>query len=78
MPNFYLYIISRRRYDPILPTKLNSGYEVIMRIIHTFLLFTIIELPYTNRLVIRDRIKVLASGVEGQGAHPIIMTGEGS
>lgn len=39
-----------------------------------FLFFSEVEVPYSDGLIVRSGIKILAVGMQGQGTDPVIMT----
>jgi hypothetical protein len=44
---------------------------------HRLLLLSEVEVPHLDRLVVGGRVEVLAGGVQGQTAHPVVVAGEG-
>jgi len=57
----------------ILVVEVHARYEVRMGVVYRFDDALLLEVPYSNRLIVRYRQEVLAVGMESNTSHPVVM-----
>ena len=73
MPDFHFHVIASGCYHSVLFIEPDGGNKVLMCVLNFLFLFSKVQVPYSNRLVIRGRIQIFAIGMDGQTADPVVV-----
>lgn len=73
MPDLDFHVIASRCNNSVLFIKPDRRYEVLVRILNLLLLFPKVQVPYSNRFVVRGRVQILPIRMDRQAADPVVM-----
>ena len=73
MPDFNFHVIAGRGNDSVFFIEPDGGNEVLVRALDFLFLFSEVQVPDSNCFVIRRWIQILAIGMNGQAADPVVV-----
>jgi hypothetical protein len=76
VPDFDFHIISSGGNDSILAIKPDCGDEVFMGVLNFLFLFSEVQVPDPDGFIVRGRVQILAIGVDGETAYPVVVASE--
>jgi hypothetical protein len=76
MPNLDDHVVAARHDYAVLGVEFNCGDEVVVRV-DLLLLLPEVQVPNADGLVVRAGVEVFTVGVQGQTAHPVVVSHEG-
>lgn len=76
VPDLNFHIISSGGNDSILAIKPDCGDEVFMGVLNFLFLFSEVQVPDPDGFIVRGRVQILAIGVDGETAYPVVVASE--
>jgi hypothetical protein len=76
VPDLNFHVIASARNDSILAIEPHCGNEVFMGVLYFLFFFSEVQVPDPDGLIVRGRVEVLAVGVDGQAADPVVVACE--
>ncbi len=76
VPDLNFHIIPSGCNDGILAIKPDCRDEVLMCVLNFLFLFSEVQVPDPDGFIIRGRVQILAIGVDGETAYPVVVASE--